>query len=127
MGRHRLAARCDLAFPPARQVIHSLVLTHAHIPLSPPTANGLANVYTIGRGRSCDIRLEDARISATHCRIYCQETPEAGGRLVRRVYVEDMSSNGTFVNGTVKLARVRVRTHGIAAAYTHAHAQARRQ
>jgi hypothetical protein len=61
----------------------------------------------MGRGRGCDIRVEDARISGQHCKIYCLETREAGGRVVLRAYVEDTSSNGTYVNRRVKLSKVR--------------------
>ena len=60
----------------------------------------------MGRGRGCDIRVEDARISVQHCTIYCLETREAGGRVVLRAYVEDTSSNGTYVNRRVKLNKV---------------------
>lgn len=59
----------------------------------------------MGRGRGCDIRVEDARISGQHCKIYCLETREAGGRVVLRAYVEDSSSNGTYVNRRVKLSK----------------------
>ena len=80
----------------------------AHIKLFPrpaETSNGQANTYIFGRGHSCDIRLEDARISSQHCRIYCLENREPGGRITFKVYVEDTSSNGTFVNRRVRLAK----------------------
>ncbi|EWM29175.1 checkpoint kinase [Nannochloropsis gaditana] len=69
------------------------------------TSHCQANTYILGRGRSCDIRLDDVRISSQHCRVYCLESREPGGRITFKVYVEDMSSNGTFVNRRVRLAK----------------------
>lgn len=45
----------------------------------------------IGRGRKCNIRIDDEALSGVHCRIY-----KADGAF----FVEDMdSSNGTLLNG----------------------------
>jgi len=64
---------------------------------------GPINEYSIGRTRTCDLRLDDARISGIHCRIYCEQT-KGPGRL--KPYIEDMSSNGTYINHDVKLCKV---------------------
>jgi pSer/pThr/pTyr-binding forkhead associated (FHA) protein len=42
------------------------------------------NEYVIGRSRTCDIAVEDARVSSRHCRIYCEEVKEPG-RMVLKV------------------------------------------
>ncbi|PVV04435.1 hypothetical protein BB560_001071 [Smittium megazygosporum] len=49
--------------------------------------------YTIGRGKACDIRVQGPTISNRHCIIYkiIENQEEA-------IYIEDFSSNGTFVN-----------------------------
>lgn len=53
---------------------------------------------TLGRGKSCRVRLKDARASRLHCRVFATA---AGGWAV-----EDMgSANGTQVNGTFLTAR----------------------
>jgi len=63
------------------------------------------DVHTIGRNRNCDIIVDDTRVSGFHCRLYrrWEQTPTLSSREFI-VYVEDMSSNGTFVN-KAKLAR----------------------
>lgn len=66
---------------------------------------GPCNIYYLGRGKMCDVRLQDARVSSEHCRIFCEEVREAG-RLTLKAYVEDNSSNGTFINGDVRLRKV---------------------
>lgn len=75
------------------------------------TANSLPNCYVVGRGRACDIRLDDARISSQHCRIFCIEGQEAG-RITLKAYIEDTSSNGTYINRSVRLQKVRYRSKG---------------
>ena len=45
---------------------------------------------TIGRNAACACQIEDTRISGTHCRIF-RENGECK--------LEDLSTNGTFVNG----------------------------
>ncbi|KAJ2765586.1 serine/threonine protein kinase, partial [Coemansia nantahalensis] len=60
--------------------------------------------YHIGRHKSCDIRIQNAHISNRHCLIYRIEDEGGSGSAVGagghcQVYLEDMSSNGTFVNG----------------------------
>ncbi|KAJ1736169.1 serine/threonine protein kinase [Coemansia biformis] len=74
--------------------------------------------YHIGRHKSCDIRIQNVHISNRHCLIYrvedgdggagededgggeCEcEGAGAGATGRSRVYLEDTSTNGTFVNG----------------------------
>jgi hypothetical protein len=50
--------------------------------------------YVIGRSKTCDIVIQDKHVSSHHCSIYCDYTQAAV-----RVFVEDSSSNGTFLNG----------------------------
>ncbi|KAJ2233097.1 serine/threonine protein kinase [Coemansia sp. RSA 1286] len=66
--------------------------------------------YYIGRHKTCDIKIQNPHISNRHCLIYRVEGEnvfgshdgsssgsEHGG--VGKVYLEDTSTNGTFVNG----------------------------
>lgn len=62
-------------------------------------ASGDGDVYTIGRNRGCDIHIDDSRVSGHHCRVFrCWEKMPALSSKGFVVYVEDMSTNGTFVN-----------------------------
>jgi len=62
--------------------------------------SGDADVHTVGRNSKCDVVVADMRVSGYHCRIYRRY--DAVKRFV--AYVEDTSSNGTFVN-RVKLQK----------------------
>ena len=65
------------------------------------TKDGKRDTYVIGRSTKADIVVEDRRVSAAHCAVYCDYTE---ARL--RVFVEDMSANGTFVNDSlIRLTR----------------------
>ncbi|KAJ2400624.1 serine/threonine protein kinase [Coemansia sp. RSA 2559] len=67
--------------------------------------------YYIGRHKSCDVRIQNPHISNRHCLIYRVEaecpSSSSSGRDGRRsgaangsrVYLEDTSTNGTYVNG----------------------------
>ncbi|KAJ2549608.1 serine/threonine protein kinase, partial [Coemansia sp. RSA 1933] len=50
--------------------------------------------YYIGRHKSCDVRIQNLHISNRHCLIYRVEADS-----LSRVYLEDTSTNGTYVNG----------------------------
>jgi len=54
------------------------------------------DIYTVGRGRSCDIILSDKRVSREHFQIYCDYSEPR-----MRVYVEARSAYGTFVNDSL--------------------------
>lgn len=60
--------------------------------------NEQKDTYSIGRNQNCDIIIsgDDRRISSTHCLIYCDYSQ---ARL--RVFLEDRSVNGTFVNNSL--------------------------
>ncbi|KAJ1965885.1 serine/threonine protein kinase [Dipsacomyces acuminosporus] len=68
--------------------------------------------YHIGRHKSCDIRIQNPHISNHHCLIYRVESGsmlddyedsgnvnDYGAPCQSRVYLEDTSTNGTYVNG----------------------------
>ena len=84
----------------------SSVGTHDFYPRGPPTALNAdmqpaireTDAYTIGRNRKCDVIINDSRVSGCHCRIYrgWEDRPGLASRLM--VYLEDTSSNGTFLN-----------------------------
>ena len=52
------------------------------------------DMHTVGRNSQCDIVLKDARVSGFHCRLYRRF--DKVGRF--KAYIEDTSSNGTWVN-----------------------------
>ncbi|RKP06701.1 kinase-like domain-containing protein [Thamnocephalis sphaerospora] len=63
--------------------------------------------YMLGRHRECDFIFESPLISNRHCLIYKvnERVPFGLGGATRiRVFVEDLSSNGTYINGE-KLGR----------------------
>jgi len=62
------------------------------------------DIYTIGRNQKCDVVIDDSRVSGYHCRIFQVWANRPG--LTRQLlpYIEDLSSNGTFVNN-IKLKR----------------------
>lgn len=73
------------------------------ISLNTGTANSFeirANtpVITMGRGPTCTVRINDQRCSNTHCRLTLE--PENPTQLK----VEDLSSNGTFLNNAAVLS-----------------------
>ena len=55
--------------------------------------DGRCDTFTLGRSRNSDIIVDDKRVSSSHCLIYCDYTQ---ARL--RVFIEDSSANGTFIN-----------------------------
>lgn len=63
--------------------------------------DGLRDHYVIGRSKACDVVIPDKRVSSHHCSVYCDYS-----QATLRVYVEDNSSNGTFINGPLtKISR----------------------
>ncbi|KAJ2162896.1 serine/threonine protein kinase [Coemansia sp. RSA 552] len=54
--------------------------------------------YHIGRHKTCDIRIQNIHISNRHCLIYRAEGEEAE-EACGKAYLEDTSTNGTYVNG----------------------------
>ncbi|KAJ1679445.1 serine/threonine protein kinase [Spiromyces aspiralis] len=77
--------------------------SHSAKTLSPRPAMGTATAttvtirqsfgYCIGRHRKCDIRICNPHVSNRHCIIYHVSTPQH-----EIAYLEDISTNGTFVN-----------------------------
>ncbi|KAJ2359388.1 serine/threonine protein kinase [Coemansia sp. RSA 2618] len=58
--------------------------------------------YFIGRHKSCDIRIQNLHISNRHCLIYRVESEGSDCDAhtgSSKVYLEDTSTNGTYVNG----------------------------
>ncbi|KAI8054681.1 kinase-like domain-containing protein [Syncephalis plumigaleata] len=71
------------------------------------TPGGKQGGYLLGRHRECDVIFDSSLISNRHCLIYkvTERRPIGMGDQGReRVFVEDLSSNGTFING-VKIGR----------------------
>lgn len=65
----------------------------------PADGNADADVHTIGRNEACDVVVRDTRVSGYHCRIYRRrEGQEFIHHEQLAVYIEDISSNGTFLN-----------------------------
>jgi hypothetical protein len=72
-----------------------IISTHKEFRLVHRVKDNVRDHYTVGRSKACDIVIPDKRVSSIHCAVYCDYEL---GRL--RVFVEDSSANGTFVNGT---------------------------
>ncbi|KAI8886771.1 Pkinase-domain-containing protein [Backusella circina FSU 941] len=53
--------------------------------------------FLLGRSASCDLVFDDAAVSKRHCLIY-METGSQGSNRGIRIYLRDMSFNGTYVN-----------------------------
>ncbi|KAI9501901.1 kinase-like domain-containing protein, partial [Coemansia spiralis] len=67
---------------------------------SSPSRSTTSFGYYIGRHKSCDIRIQNPHISNRHCLIYRVESEYLGSSQGgSRVYLEDTSTNGTYVNG----------------------------
>ncbi|CAO3677395.1 unnamed protein product [Rhizopus stolonifer] len=60
-------------------------------------ANRERKGYMIGRTIDCDIVLTDRRISKNHCLIYMEAGSNATKKGIR-IFLKDLSSNGTYVN-----------------------------
>ncbi|CEP12009.1 hypothetical protein [Parasitella parasitica] len=63
--------------------------------------------YLLGRQPDSDIRFEQSEISKRHCLIY-METGSNGKAKGIRIFLEDLSFNGTWVNGTLVGVKNRV-------------------
>ena len=72
----------------------------AQIKLSHRVQEGKRDTYTLGRSKSADVVVELSQVSGTHCYVYCDYE---SARL--RVFVEDCSRLGTYVNSS--LTRLR--------------------
>lgn len=63
-----------------------------------PNQESEFDIYTVGRNQKCDIVIDDSRVSGCHCRIYRAWNVRPGLYSQLLSYIEDVSSNGTFVN-----------------------------
>ena len=81
--------------PPTHLFIHSCIHSFVH---SLTYLCLIRDTYTIGRKKTNDIRVDDSfkHISSVHCMIYIDYSQ---ARL--RIFLEDCSSNGTFVNSAL--------------------------
>lgn len=63
--------------------------------------DGDLDVHTIGRNHKCDVVVDDHHVSGYHCRVFrrWEHLPSLSTKVVR-VYLEDTSSNGTFLNNS---------------------------
>jgi hypothetical protein len=55
--------------------------------------SGRRSTYSIGRSSKCDITVGDSWVSTNHCLVYCDFTQPK-----MRVFIEDCSVNGTYIN-----------------------------
>ena len=55
-----------------------------------PNFELIEDEISIGRGTKCSLKIGDVHISSLHCKIYRENN---------LVWIEDFSSNGTFLNG----------------------------
>ncbi len=79
----------------------------------PPNDSKVAalNDIMLGRSSSCEVVINDKRISSQHCRLYCVPSAAAGQQIgtTLDVFIEDMSSNGTWINTYTHLSKRKVR------------------
>lgn len=59
------------------------------------------DTYTIGRSSKSDITVADTWVSTTHCMVYCDYSRQPK----LRIFIEDCSANGTYINDS--LTRLR--------------------
>ena len=59
-----------------------------------PTLNLIEEEFTVGRKSTCNFQIQDRLVSGNHCKIYRQIS-----NLGTCVFLKDLSSNGTYVNG----------------------------
>jgi pSer/pThr/pTyr-binding forkhead associated (FHA) protein len=77
------------------------VTTHIEHRLTHRIKDNVKDCYYIGRSKSCDILITDKRVSSIHCSVYCDYSQPT-----LRVFIEDNSSNGTFINdSSTKLSK----------------------
>ncbi len=78
----------------------------------PPNDSKVAalNEIMLGRSLSCEVVINDKRISSQHCRLYCAPSAAVGQQLgtTLNVFIEDMSSNGTWINTYTHLSKRKV-------------------
>ncbi len=76
---------------------------------------GALNEIMLGRSSSCEVVINDKRISSQHCRLYCIPSVAGEGEHIRTlgVFIEDMSSNGTWVNTYTHLSKRKVGMIGL--------------
>jgi hypothetical protein len=70
--------------------------TDKEIHLNYRIVHNVKDSYTLGRSRTCDIHVDHRCVSSRHCTIYCDYTQAR-----MRVFVEDHSVNGTFINDSL--------------------------
>lgn len=63
-----------------------------------PNVNMIKESIVFGRRPECEVQIRDnPKVSGRHCRIY-RQADETGAK---KAYLEDLSTNGTFVNGSI--------------------------
>ena len=98
--------------------IASLVRTEGAPPTVPATVNFSTKSSSISVGRldSNAVVLNDRKISKVHARLTlrtCKRKRMADGEIMKRLFVKDSSTFGTFVNGKrvpAKLKKFRIRS-----------------
>ncbi|KAJ3101925.1 hypothetical protein HDU97_000966 [Phlyctochytrium planicorne] len=65
-----------------------------------PKGGAMGEGYLIGRGKECDIVVNQQHLSKRHCLIFKESRLNNNGAAEDCVFIQDMSTNGTYVNGT---------------------------
>jgi serine/threonine protein kinase len=72
----------------------------------PPDEQGRFNVHLIGRSPHCALQLTSSpRISNKHCILYCKQNIADPNNPRLEAWIEDLSANGTFINGETRLTK----------------------
>lgn len=67
---------------------------------------GRFNVHLLGRSALCALQFSSSpRISNKHCMIFCKQNIADPNNPRLEAWIEDLSANGTFINGETKLTK----------------------
>lgn len=79
---------------------------HVDLLSSPPDEEGRYNMQLCGRSNQCTLQFNQSpRISNKHCIIYCKQNIADPNNPRLEAWIEDLSANGTFINGENRLTK----------------------
>jgi len=79
---------------------------HVNLKSVDPDELGRFNVHLLGRSAACALQFSSSpRISNKHCMIYCKQNIADPNNPRLEAWIEDLSANGTFINGETRLTK----------------------
>ncbi|KAJ3147877.1 hypothetical protein HK101_002191 [Irineochytrium annulatum] len=98
---HYLNKTSEMVTPAEDHPVGGSASAGAALGTSVSTSKGVGSAgesYLIGRSKECDIVLSNQQqLSKRHCLVF-RETKNENGAVVEQIFVEDLSTNGTYVN-----------------------------